>query len=187
MNEMHSDEQADVQLICQVLNEELEPVITVIKNILDKITAMDDELDGLAKVVNEEILGGIINLYNTKERMSGISSLSEKYGSLMGPYKDFYSELSEGKDIYEELYNELEEFKQSAESVDDSAVDAKVQELANMLKAKFEKVRGMSVGEEKPVAVEVEIEKSSEAEAPKADELIDKIRKMKSRAGDVKF
>lgn len=185
MNEMHSDEQADVQLICQVLDEELEPVITVIKNILDKITAMDDELDGLAKVVNEEILGGITNLYNTHERFSGISSLSEKYGSLMGPYKDFYSELTNGKDIYEDLYEELEKFKKSAEEVDDSAVDSKVQELSNMLKAKFEKVRGMSIGEEKPVEVEVEIEKT--AEAPKADELIEKIRKMKSKAGDVKF
>lgn len=172
MDEMHNDESADLELIQQAL----EPIVTVIKQMLNKINCMDEEIDGLAKLVNEEIIGGITNLYNTKERMCGISSLSEKYGSLMGPYKDFYSEMTDGKDVYEALYDELDEFKKSSEELDDSAVDSKVQELANLLKGKFEKVRGMSGP---AIEVEVEVEK-------KEDEQVDpyqKVLQMKKRLG----
>lgn len=187
MDIMHNDEQADVELICKILDEKLEPIVTVIKQMLDKMAGMDDEIDGLEKLVNEEIIGGITNLYNTKERLSGISSLTEKYGSLMGPYKDFYSEMTDGADIYEKLYEELEEFKKSAENVDDAQIDAKVQELANVLKSKFEKVQGLG----KPdMAVEIEVEKKPEEaveEKSDGDALIEKIRKMKAKAGDVKF
>lgn len=186
MDTMHNDEQADVELICRVLEEKLEPIVTVLKQMLDKMAAMDDEIDGLEKLVNEEIIGGITNLYNTKERLSGISGLSSKYGELMGPYKDFYSEMTDGADLYEKLYDELEEFKASAESVDDAAIDAKVQELASILKSKFEKVQGLG----KPqMEVEIEVEKKPEAmeEKPSGDDLIEKIRKMKAKAGDVKF
>lgn len=172
MDEMHSDESADLDLIQQAL----EPIVTVIKQMLDKIGAMDEEIDGLAKLVNEEIIGGITNLYNTKERMSGISSLSEKYGSLMGPYKDFYSEMTDGKDVYEALYDELDEFKKTAESVDDAQVDAKVAELANLLKGKFEKVRGMSGPQ---MEVEIEVEKKDETE----EDPFQKVLAMKKRLG----
>lgn len=182
MNEMmNPDEQADVELIKSVLSECLDPIVTVIQQMLDKMGMMDEEIDSLTKLVNEEIIGGITNLYKSKERMSGISSLSEKYGNLMGPYKDFYSEMTDGSDIYEKLYDELEEFKSTAETADDAAVDAKVQELADMLKSKFDKVSSMGKKEEAPVAVEVEIEKKDEVD-PFA-----KIKAMKSRMGDKMF
>jgi uncharacterized protein YukE len=185
MNEFNPDEQADVELIKSVLSECLEPIIAVVQQMLDKIGMMDEEIDSLSKLVNEELIGGITNLYKSKERMSGISSMSEKYGELMGPYKDFYSEMTDGSDIYEKLYDELEEFKSTAETADDASVDAKVQELANMLKSKFEKVSGMGKKDE-PVAVEVEVEKS-EPEPNPQEEMLAKIRRMKAKSGDVKF
>lgn len=172
MEQMHSDESNDLDLIQQAL----EPIVTVIQQILDKQAAMDDELDALCKLVNEEILGGITSLYKTHERASGISSLSEKYGPIMGKYKDFYSEMSDGKDIYEALWDELEELKSSTENLDDSAVDAKVQELADLLKTKFEKVRGMK-GDEPEVSIEVEVEKE-----PEVDQF-EKIKQLKKRLG----
>ena len=181
---MHTDEPQDMDLITQVLGEQLGPIVTVIKQMLDKIESIEEELNGLEKVVNEEIIGGITKLYNEKERMSGISSLSEKYGSIMGPYKDFYSELTDGSDLYEKLYDELQEFKTSAPEADDAAVDAKVQELADLLKSKFEKIKGL--GQDR-TAPDVSIEVATESPADKGGALVDKIKAMKAKSGDVKF
>jgi hypothetical protein len=178
----HSDEGQDVQLIRQVLAESIEPLVSVVQNILDKLAGMDDELDALGKVVNEEIIGGITNLYKSKERLSGISELSSKYGEVMGPYKDFYSEMTDGSDIFEKLYDELEDFKASGDT-DDAAIDAKVRELSEMLKAKYEKIKGMGV-EEKPTeeapaaAIEIEIEKPTDG----IEGVLEKVRGMKSKA-----
>lgn len=180
--DMHEDESADIELIKSIIGEALDPVVTVIKQMLDKMGAMDEEIDKLSQLVNEEILGGITNLYKTKERQGGISSLSEKYGSLMGPYKDFYSEMTDGADLYEKLYDELDEFKASAEEVDDAAVDAKVAELAEILKNKFEKVKGLSGPE-----VEVEVKTEEEPKEEEKEDPFAKIRAMKARVGDKMF
>lgn len=185
MSDFHEDASQDVEQI----QEMLEPLVTVVKQILDKIAAMDEEIDGLSKLVNEEIIGGITNLYNTKERMGKISGLKEKYGPMMDKYGDFYHEMTDN-DLYEALYDELEELKSKTEGLDDAAVDAKVQELADMLQAKMDKMKGYATPanaeEANPAtAVEVSIEKTTPVD-DKA-ELVDKLRKMKAKSGEVKF
>ena len=67
----------------KMIAEALEPIVTVIQQMLNKIQAMDEELDSLAKLVNEEIIGGITNLYNTKERLANVSCLKEKFLSVI--------------------------------------------------------------------------------------------------------
>lgn len=172
----------DVELIKQVIGEALEPIIAVVKQIIDKQAAIDEEVDSLAKLVQEEIIGGIENLYKTKERLGGISNLSSKYGELFGPYKDFYSELTDGSDIYEKLYDELDELKKSKEDWSDEDEGSEISKIAEMLKGKFEKIKGMGSS---PVAVEVEVEKQPEETAE--EKLRNKIRKMKENAKDVRF
>ena len=159
--------------------ENIKPIVTVMQQMLDKIALMDEELDSLTKLVNEEIIGGITNLYNSKCRLSGISELQAKYGELMGPYKDFYSELTDGSDIYEKLYDELEEFKSSAEDIDDAAVDAKIRELADILKSKFDKIKGLDHG-----VVAVKVSEVKEPEVSDTDKLLQKVKAMKAKAGD---
>lgn len=182
---MHEDMNNDIELICKVLDEKLNPIITVIKQMLDKMGLMDEELDSLAKLVNEEIIGGITNLYNTKERLSGISGLSSKYGEMFSPYKDFYSELTDGSDIYEKLYDELSEVKKGSESWSDDDEMNKIKEIAEMLKGKFDKIRGV------PAATEIEVEVTKEMpeveEKKEEDPLVERIRRMKNKAGNVKF
>ena len=182
---MHEDMSQDVELIQQVIAEALEPVITVVKQMIAKQAAMDEELDSLAKLVQEEILDGIENLYKTKERMGGISSLSSKYGEMFGPYKDFYSELSDGSDIYEKLYDELDELKKGKESWSDEDESSEIGKIAEMLKSKFEKIKGMGSS---PVAVEVEVEKvEEEPEMSAEDKLRNRIREMKKNSKDVRM
>ncbi len=172
----------DVELIKQVIREALEPIIAVVKQIIDKQAMIDEEVDSLAKLVQEEIIGGIENLYKTKERLSGISNLSSKYGELFGPYKDFYSELTDGSDIYEKLYDELDELKKGKEDWSDEDESSEISKIAEILKGKFEKIKGMG----KP-AVEVEVEVEKQPEETAEEKLRNKIRKMKENAKDVRF
>lgn len=185
------------------LEDRMEKVCAVLQNMLDKIAAMDDEIDATAKLVNDDLIGGITNLYNTRKRQSGIEEMSSKYGPMMGPYKDFYSEISNGADIYEKLYDELEEFKQSAEGIDDAAVDAEVQRLADILKSKFEKIKGLGgQPEAAPLAVEVEVasgepaeEKAEDAKEEMKEEVpedkfaahMEKIKRMRGKAPEIRF
>ena len=122
----HSDEQADIEM--------LKPLISVVQQLIERMAAMDEQIECLSKLVNEEIIGGITNLYNSKKRMAGISDLQSKYAEMMGPYKDFYSEITNGSDIYEQLYDELEEFKQGKESFSDEDEMGHVSELKDILK-----------------------------------------------------
>jgi len=181
---MHDDEAQD--------QAQLDPIITVIKQILDKMASMDEEIDALKKLVNEEIIGGITNLYNSKQRMSGISSMSEKYGEIVSPYKDFYGELSGGRDIFEELYNDLDEMKSKSEDWSDEKEAARVQQLADELKGRLERMAkiGTSVlggSSEAMPETSVELEVETPKEEKGSSDLVDKIRRMKSKAGDVRF
>jgi len=144
----HSDEQADEALIAQYV----EPLVDVINILVDKVNSLDEELNKLSCVVMDEIIGGITKLYGEKEKISNISGLSSKYGEKFGPYADFYKELS-GRDIYEGAYDELEERKQQTPDWNDEKELSTIEELANMLKGKFEKIKG-------PVEAEIKIEKS---------------------------
>lgn len=181
---MHEDMEQDIELIKQVLSENLEPIITVLKQVIQKQAAMDEELDSLAKLVQEEILGGIENLYKTKERLGGISNLSSKYGELFDPYKDFYSELTDGSDIYEKLYDELDELKKAKEDWSDEDESSEISKLAEMLKGKFEKIKGLG----KPAAIEVEVETTSApVEESAEDKLRNRIREMKKNSKDVRL
>lgn len=179
----------------------LEPIVAVMKQMLDKIAAMDEEIDALSKLVNEEIIGGITNLYNSKQRMSGVGCLQEKYGKLMGPYKDFYSDLTNGHDMYEELYDELDEVKKSAEDWNDEREAEYVSSLVDELKSRLDKMNGhvsalktsslesgsIGDGEKKPAAVEISVSKMSGAPSLDTDALKEKIRQMKAKSGPIKF
>ena len=171
---------------------QLQPIITVIQQMLDKMAAMDEEIDSLTKLVNEEIIGGITNLYNSKQRVSGISSLSEKYGDKMGQYKDFYSDLTGGADIYESLYDELDELKKDSEDWGDEKEAARIDELVNELKSRLERMKSHTVGMGEGAApvgeVSIEVETAAPAEEKSEMEaLTEKIRNMKKKSGDVRF
>ena len=178
---------------------QLQPIITVIQQMLDKIEAMDNEIDSLSKLVNEEIIGGITNLYNSKQRMSGISCLQEKYGKIMGPYKDFYSDLTDGHDVYEELYDELDEVKKSAEDWNDEREASYVNSLIDELKSRLDKMNGhisalkspLSLGGEEgsatPEAVEISVSSTSAKPELDTEALKNRLRQMKAKSGDIKF
>lgn len=178
--ENHVDQEADLEQIRQVI----EPIVTVIKQILEKLSMMDEEIDSLTRLVNDEIIGGITNLYNKKSRLDGISSLGSKYGEIMNPYKDFYSELTEGRDIFEALFDELEDYKKSSPDMNDEVIESKVKELAEALHQKMEKMKSFGGSSEGSISIAVE-----SPEVKKIEEvgngnsaIIEKVKKMKADA-----
>lgn len=175
----HEDAGMDVELIKGILNETIEPLITVIKEILNKQAAMDEELDGLHKLVVEELIGGITDMYHQEERIKGIGSLSSKYGEKFSPFGDFYKELSGGSDIMEKLYEELQERKSSKEDWSDSDEESTIEELLNELTSRHERIKGLTAP--KATEVEVVVEKEEPKEEPKdeMEALREKVRKMK--------
>ena len=187
MEDIHADGGQDMAQF----QAALEPIVTVMQNMLDKMAAMDEEIDALSKLVNEEIIGGITNLYNSKQRMSGISSLQEKYGSLMGPYKDFYADLTDGHDIFEELYDDLDDLKKQTPEWSDESEASRVNALVDELKARLDKMNAhakvlggpaeASEGGEKPATIALSVEKTSAGQGMDADALKEKIRRMKSK------
>lgn len=178
--ENHVDQEADLEQIRQVI----EPIVTVIKQILEKLSMMDEEIDSLARLVNDEIIGGITNLYNKKSRLDGISSLGSKYGEIMNPYKDFYSELTEGRDIFEALFDELEDYKKSSPDMNDEVIESKVKELAEALHQKMEKMKSFGGASEGSISIAVESPevKKIEEVGDGHSAIIEKIKKMKADA-----
>ena len=155
---------------------QLAPIVKVLEMIIDKFEALEERVECLDKLVTEEIIGGITKLYNEKSRMGGISSMSEKYKDKFDPYKDFYGEMTGGQDLYEKLFDEISEMKGSSPDWNDETEGSKVSELAEMIKSKFEKIKGMGA----PVAASIEV---SKVEPENADGL-DKIRKMRKNFGE---
>jgi len=175
--EEHCDVEEDIEM--------LEPIKKVIQQMLDKIAAMDDEIDALSKLVNEEIIGGVTKLYNEKSRMEGISGLSSKYADKFGPYSDFYKELS-GKDIFDALYDEIDERKKATPDWDDEHELSTIEELTGELKNRLEKFKSIPG----VVSVEATVNKMEKPEEEKAPELnpedekkkayLEKLRRMKN-------
>jgi len=163
----HTDAQADA--------EQLAPIIKVLEMVIDKFEALEERVECLDKLVTEEIIGGITKLYNEKSRAGGISSMMDKYKDKFDPYKDFYGEMTDGSDLYEKLFDEINEMKGSNPEWNDEVEGSKVGELADILKSKFEKVKGMGA----PVEASIEVAK---IEPENADGL-DKIRTMRKNFG----
>lgn len=164
----HGDAQQDA--------EQLAPIIKVLEMVIDKFEALEERVECLDKLVTEEIIGGITKLYNEKSRAGGISSMMEKYKDKFDPYKDFYGEMTDGSDLYEKLFDEISEMKGSTPDWNDDVEGSKVGELADFLKSKFEKVKGMG----EPVAASIEVAK---IEPENADGL-DKVRAMRKKFGE---
>ena len=155
--------------------EQLAPIIKVLEMVIDKFEALEERVECLDKLVTEEIIGGITKLYNEKSRAGGISSMMDKYKDKFDPYKDFYGEMTDGSDLYEKLFDEISEMKGSTPDWNDEVEGSKVGELAEVLKSKFEKVKGMGA----PVAASIEVSKIE----PESADGLDKVRAMRKNFG----
>jgi len=156
----------------------LEPLVKAIQMICDKLEQLEEKVENLDKLVTDEIIGGITTLYNEKSRMGGIGEMTEKYKDKFDPYKDFYSSMTDGSDLYEKLYDEINSMKGDGSAWNEESEGSAIEGILGQLKAKHDKIKG--TGE--PVGVSVEIEKTSTNE-----DGLDKIRAMRKKNPEVRF
>lgn len=151
----------------------LEPIVEALTLVIDELEHLKEEHAALKALVQDEIIGGVTNLYNQSVRQSGISELKGKYGEMFGPYEESWKSMSEdpNSDLYEKLYDLVDELRKGSDYSEELE--------HNTMNEVLEKMKGSL----KP-AVSVEIEKT--VEAPAEDPLA-KIKEMKRKAGNIKF
>jgi len=161
----HPDAQQDAEM--------LDPVVKVFEYLADQVKKLEEKVASLESLVVDEIIGGVTKLYKTNMRTKGIEDLKGKYGDVFEPMKGDLEALEVG-DIYEKLMDVLEDL-QGADGYTDEVGDAKIKEIAGLLKSKFDKIKGIKEEGEAPAAVEVttvgvtEGEPEAETEAVEAD------------------
>jgi hypothetical protein len=145
-----------------------------------KVSALDEEVDKLMEIFVEQIVNPISEGVEANRRMEGIKGLSDKYGDKFGPYKELYGQMTGNADIFERLFDELEEAKAGSPEWNEEAEGGKIEEL---VKALEEKKNGLkSVFEEKkPEAKAVEIETVKAAPVDDESKVRDMVAKMKKR------
>jgi len=170
-------DEKDIEQDRALIESILEPVISSIQELVQLVSEDHEKLELLGHLVQDELIGGITSVYEKHQRDKGIAGLSEKYGEAFGPFKDFFSELSGGKDVYEALFEDLEELKGSSEGWDDDKEKARVDEVVGGLKSKRDSLSKFG----QPAVSEIEVEIKKEPEAPTVDPL-DRVRKMRAAA-----
>lgn len=170
----HPDVAQDVATDAEQDRQFLEPIVEALTLVIDELERLQEEHKALKALVEDEIIGGVTNLYNQSVRQSGISELKGKYGEMFGPYEESWKAMSEdpNADLYEKLYDLVDELKKGPDYSDELE--------HNTMNEVLEKMKGSL----KP-AVSVEVEKS--VEAPVEVDPLAKIKAMKKRAGNVSF
>jgi hypothetical protein len=175
----HPDAEQDIQQIT--------PLIEAVQFLAAQMETMNERIEKIEKVVMEDLIGGITNLYKTNQRDSSIAGLKEKYGSLFDPHKDAIDAFYPGVDVYEHLQDLLEEMK-GGEGFTDEAFDGTVRESVQELQDKIAKLTGkqdQNSGE--PVEVEAEVSVEKKDEAPEEEDNITKtLNRFKKMAANSK-
>ena len=150
----------------QLQEEPCDPV-EELANALDILVNKVEELEGtvmvLKKTVDDDLIGGIRNLYDENVRASGISDLKGKYGSLFSPYEKGLGEMGVS-DVYGELHDMLARLKAETPDFSEEMGDSKIREIAKMIGDKFAAITG------KPAEVEATKVEAAPVEEPKVEE-----------------
>lgn len=162
--------------------EVMQPLVDAVLALCEKVKAIEERLEGLDKIVMDEIIGGVTNLYNERKRMSGIDELSGKYKEKFSPYEGFFKELS-GSDLYDKLYDEIQSMKGEEPEWDEGKESSAIEQILGNIKAKHDKIKGI----EPPVdGVAIEVS-TAQAEPDEQGKLAERIRAMRKKSPDVKM
>lgn len=121
----------------------LEPLIQAIQYLNEKV-------EKLEKLVIDDLIGGITGLYKDNQRTTGIAGLKERYGATLDPIAPHFGTMFGGKDLYEKLYETLEELKEQDGFDEGGAVNG----IAGEIQKVIDSIRGIEAkqesGETKP-------------------------------------
>ena len=173
--------------------EDAQQDASMMKPVINMIEAMNKRIDYIQSVLEDQLLNPISDLYNQQEREYGVKGLQEKYGDRFDPYKDFYSTLNDGGDLYQKLYDELSDKKKSSPEWNDEAETSTVDSIHNTFKELMDKIRSIPTaeagGDPEEASVEVTEVKAEPVDQDKSDmdALAQKVRSMRNKSSNMKM
>jgi len=156
--------------------EQLKPLVEGLIQAIQTIDARLNHLEGghgaLSKLVTDDLIGGIHNMYKAKMKGDRIEMLKSKYGEMLQPHLDALSEIAPG-DHWGNLHD-------LSEGMDDEALDGHMKALAGGLKDKLDRVRGVG----SPVVAKVEAHELPPEEGKKVEGAVKTIEKTADKAAE---
>lgn len=148
----------------------LEPVIQAIELLTNAMDCLNEKVEGLEKVVMDDIIGGVKGLYDDNMKSQSISGIKSKYGSMFDPLE---SAWKEDGDIYEKLYDVIEELKSKVDYSPEME-DGEIKGLAEMLQKKVD----VNPSTSNDPVVEIEAKGSPD----KLQEMLTRIKQQKEKS-----
>lgn len=160
-------------------------LLKVVEILLNVVDTLDQRLSKLEGVVMDDLIGGIDSLYKGNLRAKGVDGMRGKYAELFAPHADALKELSPDEDIFDKLYDLVEQAKTGTEGWDDTKESEMASGLASGIAEKIAKIRGdKPAADAAPVGgAGVTVEKVTASPVPEGADaaLMDRIKKMKER------
>lgn len=140
---------------------------------IQTIAARLDHLEGghgaLSKLVTDDLIGGMHNLYQAKMRNDRIEGLKSKYGEMLNPHLERLGKLIPG-DHWGLLHDHLG----SMGEMDDEAMDGHVKMLSDGLKSRLDEIGGGGA----PMEAKLEEKELSPKESEKVGDAVKDIEKV---------
>jgi hypothetical protein len=157
----------------------LQEILGLVQSLDERLTQVCQSHEALDKEIHEDFFQPIHKDYMAKLRGKGIAGLREKYGSKFDPIAEPLQGLGI-QDIYERLYDHLEELKQGEGWNDDSEAGV-VDGVYTQAMDRIGKIRGKPAeeaptepaaaaeeGQKPDTAVEIEVKKEPAKAGPKS-------------------
>jgi hypothetical protein len=146
----------------------IEGLVKALHLIANKVDHIEGRHNALEKLVTEDLIGGIHEMYKTKVKNDRIGALKTKYGAELQPHFDALQHVMPGVDHWSHLHDHTQ-------GLEGDALDSHIHELSKGLGETLGKIRGTGgvPVEAKPIAEEhvtVAEVKPKEGEKPKAAE-----------------
>lgn len=164
----HTDIQEDAKL--------LDPVLDAIELIAKRQEQIEERIGALEGIVLDQIIDPIKRIHDDNYKNASIESLKGKYSALFDGLDGAYSEMNDGANLYEKLFETISELKKGPD-YSEELEDGKVKEMAEKLKQKVQAISGFKKEEPKPEVVEIE----AKGEPDELANMLEKIAKQKNK------
>jgi len=134
------------QALAEPPEDPIKVLASALELLMSKVESIEEKVDGVCKVVYDDIIGGVKDLASEQERTSRIDGLKSKYGELFSPHSAYLKDHLDGDadGIYPLLADRLDELGKG-EGYTDEMGDAEIQRIAKEIADRVAALTGKTV------------------------------------------